>query len=62
VELFTYRYECGVDPCLEVVAAQTIRPLNERTAIHIRRRRMDASVLLIKGLGGWDTSKLPSHP
>jgi NodT family efflux transporter outer membrane factor (OMF) lipoprotein len=60
VELFTYRYKGGVDPYLQVVTAQTIELLNERNAIDILRRRMDASVLLVKGLGGgWDASKLP---
>jgi NodT family efflux transporter outer membrane factor (OMF) lipoprotein len=61
VELFRYRYEGGADPYLQVVTAQTIELLNERNAIDILRRRMDASVLLIKALGGgWDASKLPS--
>jgi NodT family efflux transporter outer membrane factor (OMF) lipoprotein len=61
VELFTYRYEGGVDPYLQVVTAQTIALLNERNAIDILRRRMDASVLLIKGLGGgWEASTLPA--
>jgi NodT family efflux transporter outer membrane factor (OMF) lipoprotein len=60
VELFTYLYEGGADPYLQVVTAQTVELLNERNAIDILRRRMDASVLLIKGLGGgWDASKLP---
>ena len=60
VELFRSRYEGGVDPYLQVVTAQTIELLNERNAVDILRRRMDASVLLIKGLGGgWDVSKLP---
>ena len=40
--------------------AETIALANERNEIDILRRRMDASVLLIKGLGGgWDVSKLP---
>jgi NodT family efflux transporter outer membrane factor (OMF) lipoprotein len=61
VALFTFRYEGGADPYLQVVTAQTIELANERSAIDIMRRRMDASVLLIKGLGGgWDASKLPS--
>jgi NodT family efflux transporter outer membrane factor (OMF) lipoprotein len=61
VELFTYRYEGGVDPYLQVVTAQTTELLNERNAIDILSRRMVASVLLIKGLGGgWDASMLPS--
>jgi NodT family efflux transporter outer membrane factor (OMF) lipoprotein len=60
VELFTSLYEGGADPYLDVVTAQTTELLNERNAIDILRRRMDASVLLIKDLGGgWDASKLP---
>jgi len=60
VELFTARYEGGVDPYLQVVSAQTVELANERNAIDILRRRLEASVLLIKGLGGgWDVSKLP---
>jgi outer membrane protein TolC len=60
VQLFTDRYEAGVDPYLQVVSAQTIALLNERNEVDILRRRMDASVLLIKGLGGgWDVSSLP---
>jgi NodT family efflux transporter outer membrane factor (OMF) lipoprotein len=60
VEIFTNRYELGADPYLEVVTAQTIELENERNDVDILRRRMDASVLLIKALGGgWDASKLP---
>jgi NodT family efflux transporter outer membrane factor (OMF) lipoprotein len=60
VRLFTDRYEGGVDPYLQVVSAQTIALLNERNEVDILRRRMEASVLLIKGLGGgWDASTLP---
>jgi NodT family efflux transporter outer membrane factor (OMF) lipoprotein len=60
VELFTSRYQGGADPYLDVVTAQTVELANERNAIDILRRRMDASVLLIKGLGGgWDASRLP---
>jgi NodT family efflux transporter outer membrane factor (OMF) lipoprotein len=60
VEIFTNRYRFGVDPYLQVVSAETIALLNERNEVDILRRRMDASVLLIKGLGGgWDVSKLP---
>jgi NodT family efflux transporter outer membrane factor (OMF) lipoprotein len=60
VEIFTNRYQAGVDPYLQVVSAETIALLNERNEVDISRRRMDASVLLIKGLGGgWDVSKLP---
>jgi NodT family efflux transporter outer membrane factor (OMF) lipoprotein len=60
VEIFTNRYELGADPYLQVVSAQTIQLQNERNDVDILRRRMDASVLLIKALGGgWDASKLP---
>jgi NodT family efflux transporter outer membrane factor (OMF) lipoprotein len=60
VEIFTNRYQLGVDPYLQVVSAQTIELQNERNDVDILRRRMDASVLLIKALGGgWDVSKLP---
>jgi outer membrane protein TolC len=46
---------------LEVITAQTIELANERNAIDILRRRMDASMLLVKALGGgWDASKLPT--
>lgn len=61
LHLFTNRYKGGVDTYLQVITAQTIELANERNAIDILRRRMDASVLLVKALGGgWDTSKLPT--
>ena len=45
---------------LEVITAQSIALENQSTEVDILRRRMDASVLLIKALGGgWDISKLP---
>jgi NodT family efflux transporter outer membrane factor (OMF) lipoprotein len=62
LQLFTNRYQGGVDNYLQVITAQTITLNNERTAIDILRRRMDASVLLIKALGGgWDVTKLPER-
>jgi NodT family efflux transporter outer membrane factor (OMF) lipoprotein len=61
LHLFTNRYKGGVDTYLQVITAQTIELANERNAIDILRRRMDASVLLVKALGGgWDDSKLPT--
>jgi NodT family efflux transporter outer membrane factor (OMF) lipoprotein len=61
VELFTYLYTGGANPYLDVVTAQTIALANERNEVDIQRRRMDATVLLIKGLGGgWEVSKLPA--
>jgi NodT family efflux transporter outer membrane factor (OMF) lipoprotein len=60
LELSTNRYTGGLVTYLEVVTAQGATLANERAAVDIQRRRMDASVLLIKALGGgWDNSKLP---
>jgi NodT family efflux transporter outer membrane factor (OMF) lipoprotein len=60
VQIFTNRYQLGADPYLQVVSAETIALQNERNEVDILRRRMDASVLLIKAVGGgWDVSKLP---
>jgi NodT family efflux transporter outer membrane factor (OMF) lipoprotein len=62
LQLFTSRYEGGVDNYLQVITAQTIALANERNDIDIQRRRMDASVLLVKAVGGgWDTSQLPKY-
>jgi NodT family efflux transporter outer membrane factor (OMF) lipoprotein len=61
LQIFTNRYIGGVDPYLQVITAQTIALQNERNDVDILRRRMDASVLLIKGLGGgWNASQLPT--
>jgi NodT family efflux transporter outer membrane factor (OMF) lipoprotein len=60
LELFTNRYIGGLDPYLQVITAQTIALGNERNDVDILRRRMDASVLLVKALGGgWNVSQLP---
>ena len=55
------RYRGGVDTYLQVITSQTINLTNQRTEIDIMRRRMDASVLLVKALGGgWTTASLPA--
>ena len=60
LQLFTNRYQGGVDNYLQVITAQTVLLTNQRNDIDIERRRMDASVLLVKAIGGgWDTSQLP---
>ncbi len=60
LDLFQTRYEGGVDTYLQVVTWQTAALNNQRNDLTIMQRRLDASVLLIKALGGgWDTSKLP---
>jgi outer membrane protein TolC len=49
-----------VDNYLQVITAQTTALTNQRTKIDIDRRRMDATVLLIKAPGGgWSVSLLP---
>jgi NodT family efflux transporter outer membrane factor (OMF) lipoprotein len=61
LDLFTKRYQDGVDTYLQVVTSQTNALSNESNDIDLRRRQMDASVLLIKAVGGgWDRSQLPS--
>lgn len=60
LRLFQNRYEGGVDTYLQVVTSQTAALNNERNDIDIRRRELDASVLLIEAIGGdWNTAKLP---
>jgi NodT family efflux transporter outer membrane factor (OMF) lipoprotein len=60
LQLFTNRYTGGVDNYLQVITAQTVLLANQRNDIDLLRRRMDASVLLVKAVGGgWDTTQLP---
>jgi NodT family efflux transporter outer membrane factor (OMF) lipoprotein len=62
LRLFTDRYIGGRDNYLQVITAQTEYLDNERNQVEIRRRRMDASVLLVKALGGgWTTAALPTR-
>jgi NodT family efflux transporter outer membrane factor (OMF) lipoprotein len=59
-QIFNNRYVGGLDTYLQVVTAQTTALNNERNDIDIMRRQMDASVLLIKALGGgWNVADLP---
>ena len=61
LRIFTNRYTGGLDTYLQVIVAQTTTLTNQRTDVDIRRRRMDASVLLIKALGGgWVSTQLPT--
>ena len=63
LDLFNTRYEGGVDTYLQVITSQTAALENERNDIEIMRRRLDASVLLVKALGGgWSTAQLPANP
>jgi len=55
------RYKGGVTNYLEVTTAQGIALSDERVAVQILARRMNASVQLIQALGGgWNVSQLPS--
>jgi outer membrane protein TolC len=63
LDLFNTRYEDGVDTYLQVITWQTALLQNQRNDIEIMQRRFEASVLLVKALGGgWDTSQLPQRP
>jgi NodT family efflux transporter outer membrane factor (OMF) lipoprotein len=58
--LATNRYRGGVSSYLEVITAQSAALNNERAAAGILIRRMVASVLLLKALGGgWHQNLLP---
>src|SRR5262249_50353604 len=60
VALTTNQYKAGIVSYLNVVVAQTAALNNEQTAVTIQNRRLTASVLLIKALGGgWNASMLP---
>jgi outer membrane protein TolC len=60
VELSITRYKGGVANYLEVTTAQNAALTDEVTALTILTRRMTASVLLIKAIGGgWDVSQIP---
>ena len=55
------RYRGGVTNYLEVTTAQTAALSNEVAAVNVLSRRLSASVLLVKAIGGgWDVSKIPS--
>jgi NodT family efflux transporter outer membrane factor (OMF) lipoprotein len=61
LDLSVNRYKGGVVSYLEVLTAQSTALADQRVAVDILRRRMAASVLLIKALGGgWNVSSLPS--
>ncbi len=58
--IFNNRYVGGVDTFLQVITAQTSALGAERNDLDILRRRMDATINLVKALGGgWDRSQLP---
>jgi NodT family efflux transporter outer membrane factor (OMF) lipoprotein len=55
------RYRLGIDPYLNVIAAQTALFTNQQTAVNLHIQQMTASVQLVEAVGGgWDASQLPS--
>ena len=59
LELANNRYLGGVTTYLEVITAQTAALANQITAANVLTRRMTASVVLLKALGGgWSTAEL----
>jgi NodT family efflux transporter outer membrane factor (OMF) lipoprotein len=65
MQIFEERYEGGLGLYLEVITSQTTALSDQRNDIEIQRRQLDASVLLIKALGGgWNVKQLgaPSAP
>lgn len=61
LDLSNSRYKGGVANYLEVTTAQSAALGNERAAVDVLTRRMAASVLLVKALGGgWNVSQIPS--
>jgi NodT family efflux transporter outer membrane factor (OMF) lipoprotein len=62
LEEATARYKAGVDPYLNVTAAQTALLNHEQTLVTFREERMLATVQLIKALGGgWNAAGLPTE-
>ena len=60
LSLSVTRYKGGVTNYLEVTTAQTATLADQVTAVNILSRRMSASVLLVKAIGGgWDATKIP---
>ena len=61
LDLSISRYKGGVTSYLEVTTAQSAALSDERSAVDILTRRMAASVLLVKALGGgWNASQIPT--
>jgi NodT family efflux transporter outer membrane factor (OMF) lipoprotein len=60
LSLANTRYTGGVTTYLEVITAQTAALANQRAVVDVHTRRLTASVLLIKALGGgWSEAQLP---
>jgi outer membrane protein TolC len=61
LRIFTNLYVGGRDTYLQVITAQEFALTNQRNDVDIMRRRMEASIRLVKALGGdWNVGKLPA--
>lgn len=61
LRLFTNLYTGGRGTYLQVITAQEFALTNERNDVDIARRRMAASIRLVKALGGdWNVASLPA--
>lgn len=63
VELTTNQYKAGTVSFQNVLVAQTAALANERSAIGVHGNRLNATVLLVRALGGgWERAKLQELP
>jgi NodT family efflux transporter outer membrane factor (OMF) lipoprotein len=61
LRIFNNLYVGGRDTYLQVITAQTFALTNESNEVDLRRRRMEASIRLVKALGGgWNAASLPA--
>jgi NodT family efflux transporter outer membrane factor (OMF) lipoprotein len=61
VDIATARYQTGLDPYLDVIAAQNTLLSDRQTQVTLRVSEMAAAVQLIRALGGgWDVTELPT--
>jgi NodT family efflux transporter outer membrane factor (OMF) lipoprotein len=61
LEEASVRYRAGLDPYLNVIAAQTALLNDQQAAVNFRAQQMVASINLIKALGGgWNASQIPT--
>jgi len=61
LDIATARYQTGLDPYLDVIAAQNILLSDQQTQVTLRVSEMTAAVQLIQALGGgWDVTQLPA--
>ncbi|MGA2115818.1 MAG: efflux transporter outer membrane subunit [Bryobacteraceae bacterium] len=61
LDIATARYQTGLDPYLDVIAAQNILLSDQQTQVTLRVSEMTAAVQLIQALGGgWAVTQLPA--